>query len=112
MSVTLSELLESLYGVKTTNRANPNIATVSTTAQKILNNNPNRVSFLVVNLSVNGLYIAPAQDVASTKGIYLAPNGGFATFMWDRDFELVGQEWWAIGTAVGTTLYCLENITL
>ncbi len=112
MSVTLSELLESLYGVKTTYRVNPNISTVGVTASKLLNNNPNRVSFIIVNMSVNSLYISPTIDVSSTKGIYIAPNGGFASFQWDRDFELVSQEWWCIGGAAGTTLYVLENISI
>lgn len=112
MSVTLSELLEGLYGVLTTYRINPNISSVDTTPLKLLNNNPNRVSFLIVNMSVNSLYISPMRDVSSTKGIFIASNGGYATFQWDRDFELVSQEWWCVGGAAGTTLYVLENITL
>lgn len=112
MSITLSELLEGLYGVKTTSRVNPYISTVSTTPTRLLANNPNRVSFIVVNMSANSLYISPTADVAATKGIFIASNGGYAIFTWDRDFELVSQEWWCVGSDVGTTLYTLENITL
>jgi hypothetical protein len=112
MSITLSQLLEGLYGIKTTNRINPYIDTVSTSATKFLANNPNRVSFIIVNMSANSLYISPLADVSTTKGIFIASNGGYAIFTWDRDFELVSQEWWCIGSAVGTTIYTLENITL
>jgi len=112
LSVTLSDLLQGLYGIKTTFRTNPNSSSVGTTAVKLLNNNPNRVSFLVVNMSVNSVWISPEQDVSSTKGIFLASNGGFAVFTWDRDFELVAQEWWIIGSAAATAIYSLENISI
>lgn len=112
MSVTLSELLQDLYGVKSVHKINSVTDNVDTTLTKILNANPNRLSFLVLNLSGNSVYIAPDSLVSTTRGIYLASNGGSFIAMWDRDFELVSQEWYAVATANNSAILILENISI
>lgn len=112
MSITLSEFLQNLYGVKSNYQVNKRVSTVGVTAVSIMSNNPNRLSFLIINNSANNLYISPLNDVASTKGIYIAPSGGSVVLQWDRDFELVGQEWFAIASGALSNVFILENISI
>lgn len=112
MPVTLSELLQSLYGVRSRTVENPETATVGVTVVNILRNNPNRLSFTIFNLSANNIWIGPKNDVSSTKGIWVSPNGGSVTLMWDRDFEIVGAAWYAIAAGAGSAIYLLENIAI
>jgi len=112
MSIQLSDLLQNLYGVKSTFSVNKRVDTVGVTVVSIMSANPNRLSFLFVNNSVNNIYISPINDVASTKGIYVSPGGGSVIFQWDRDFELVSSEWFAISTAAASNVFILENISV
>lgn len=112
MSIQLSEMLENLYGVKTFPQYNKVVDQVGTTVVQILKANPNRVSFLIVNLSANNLFISPLPDVASTKGIYIAPNGGSITVQWDRDFELASYAFYAIASGATSNVFVLENISI
>lgn len=111
MSIQLSDLLQNLYGVKSFPQINKLVSQVQNTVTQILSSNPNRVSFLVVNLSVNNVYISPQNDVSSTKGIYIAPSGGAISLQWDKDFELVSQPFFAIAGAINSDVFILENIS-
>jgi len=112
MSIQLSDLLQNLYGIKTFPQINKTVSQVGSSAVQIMSANPNRVSFLVVNLSTNNLFISPQNDVSSTKGIYIAPSGGSITIQWDRDFELVSQPFFAIAAGAASDVYILENISI
>lgn len=112
MSITLNEMIEQLYGVKSHYKRSSAGSTVGVTVVEILKNNPNRLSFIIVNLSGNALYISPNNDVSSSDGIYIAPNGGRAILQWDVDFELVSQAWFAIASGAASNYYLLENISL
>jgi hypothetical protein len=112
MSITLHELLDQLYGIKTTQDINKTSDVVNIAPTRILSNNPNRVSFLIVNLSGNAIYIAPDNNVSTTRGIYLAANGGTAGFQWDRDFDLVSMEWFGTSTVDARDVFILENISI
>ena len=115
MSLALHEILESLYGVRTYPRENHTLpaAQVGAAAVRIAANNPMRATLLVLNLSANTIYLGLTADVnvpPAPQGILLAPNGGSVLFQWDRDFELVTDEWWAIATGAASAVYVLENI--
>lgn len=112
MSIQLTDLLQNLYGVKSTYRINKTTGLVQDTVTKIMTANPNRLSFLLVNTSASGIYVSPENDVSSTKGVYLAPLGGSMIMQWDRDFELVASEWFAIATSADSAIYVLENISV
>jgi hypothetical protein len=110
MSITLNQLLQGMFGINSTYQINKRTSTVGVTVESIMSNNPNRASFLIVNLSANNLYISPQNDVTATNGIYVAPGGGSAILQWDRDFELPSQEWFAIATGAASAVFILENI--
>jgi hypothetical protein len=105
-------MIEQLYGVKSHYNRSDAGSTVGVAVSTILKNNPNRLSFIFVNLSGNAIYISPNNDVSSSDGIYIAPNGGRAILQWDVDFELVSMEWFAIAAGAGSNYYLLENISL
>ena len=83
---------------------------VDAAAERILTTNPQRVSFQLTNLSANVIYIGITNQVTPTHGIRLAPNGGFVSLIWDRDFELVSHEWWAVATVNNSDIYMLRNL--
>jgi hypothetical protein len=112
MANSLQNLLERIYGLKTFYKINAKADSIGTSVTTILSANPNRVSFLVVNLSTANLFMSPDNDVSSSKGIFVAPNGGSVILQWDVDFELVSQTWYAVASASSSDIYILENIII
>ena len=96
------------FGFPTRAVENPVVAEVGTTAAEILKNNPDRVFFLVVNLSANTVYVGLASDVGATKGIQLDANGGFVSFSVEEDGEAVAYQIFAIATGAASAIYVLE----
>jgi hypothetical protein len=110
--MTLKDLLEKQFGVKTRVVINPmDVTAVGTSVTQILGNNPNRLAWMLVNLSPNDLYIAFERDVSVDKGIYLSPTGGTVKFLWNEDFELTGYEVWAVSTGADSAIYLVEVVT-
>lgn len=110
MALSLAQMLEALFGIRSYLRTNPEVSSVGVSASRILRGNPQRVSIVVFNLSANNVYIAPFNDVSATNGFYIAPNGGSVTMQWDRDFEMLSHEWWGIAPAGASNIYVMENI--
>lgn len=108
----LSDLVFQVFGIRTFVRANPLVSSVGVSAAKIASINPRRVGLIVVNLSLAAVYISPAPDVSSTKGIYLPAGGGAYVLKWQDDFELLGSEFYAIASAAASGIYVLENIMI
>lgn len=112
MPIALHEMLESLFGIKSFPKEqpylDPHVANIAT--QLFLPYNPQRVSFIVINLSENVVYIAPSNQVGTGRGIRLAPQGGSASLTWDRDFELCSHDWYCMATADASAFYVLENV--
>ena len=96
------------FGFPTRAVENPVIAAVETSVTEVLKNNPDRVFWLVVNLSVNTIYVALSEDVDTTKGIRLDPNGGYASMCAEEDGEAVAYAVYAKATAAGSAIYVLE----
>jgi len=96
------------FGFPTRPVENPVAATVGTTAAEILKNNPDRVFWLVVNLSVNVVYVSFGSDVGATKGIRLEANGGWASMSAEEDGEAVANQVYALATAAASAIYVLE----
>ena len=109
---TLKELLESKLGVRTYTRINRATSTVGVAVQRVLQNSPNRVSAVLVNLSVNTIYVSPDGIPSATHGIRLGPSGGSLVLKWDEDFSLCGYEWNALATAAASDIFIIEQLIL
>lgn len=108
----VDDLLEKQFGVKTTYNVNPEVDQVAVTKTRILDGNPRRVSFVLINLGGVFITVSPTSDVSLTKGIYLVPNGGSLSMVWTEDFEMPTMEWYAIANGANADIYVLEVLTL
>ena len=87
---------------------NPVISSIGTTAKEALKNNPDRVFWLIINLSGNTVYVALSEDVGATKGIRLDANGGYACMSAEEDGEAAAYEVYAVATGAASAIYVLE----
>jgi len=108
---TARELVLARFGAPVNPVVNRSTASVGATATRLFINDPDRLGFLVVNLSINDLFIGPFPDVSATKGIRLGANGGNVSLVWFEDFEITAWEWFAIGSAAATTLLAIEYLS-
>lgn len=108
--MTLQGLLLQQFKVKTRQTINPEISTLTGGVDKVLGNNPNRLAWVIINLGSDTAYLGFTLDVSANKGIAVSPNGGFASMIWDEDFETVGYELFCKGTA-SDVLYVVEVVT-
>jgi len=109
---TLHDLILDRFKVKTRAVENPVTDTVGTEPVIILHNNPNRVFWLLINLSPNTIYVALSHDVSPNKGVYVDPNGGGTSMIWDEDFHATGWAVWAVASAADSKIYVLEIATV
>lgn len=111
----LADLLQERFGVKTRPRRDPlGVSPIGVASVVILANNPNRLGFVIVNLSANVVYLDLTNAVnagAGTEvGLRLDANGGHVSMIWDEDFQMVAWAWWAVATGANTRLAILEVI--
>jgi len=112
MAITLYELIQAHFGVKTTYRVNPEVSQVALTVTKIVSTNPNRLGLVIVNSGANRIYLSPLNTVAVGAGIVLVPTGGAISFKWDHDFELVTSEFYGIADGAVSNIQCIEVVTV
>lgn len=84
------------------------VETVGVAASQVLRNDPERVFALLVNLSVNTIFIGYGEDVSSSRGILLASNGGSYQVDVEEDFTLPIRSHFAVATGAGSTLFVLS----
>ena len=104
----VSDLIQGKYGVLTRARTNPLIEELTTAVRMILPNNPNRLSWVICNLSVTNCFIAWDRGVGADHGIILAANGGTATMCMEEDFEATCWEVFGISLGVNQDLFTLS----
>lgn len=111
MARALADLIQDELGVDTLPHINPLIAATSgAVAERFLRNNPARVAFIFLNLSVNAAYVLIDGGVLATRGIYVPPNGGNMISMWKEDLNLVGYDWWVITPAGASNIFVMELV--
>ena len=96
------------FGFPTRAVENPVTDSIGTSAEEILRNNPDRVFWLVVNLSSNVVYVALSEEVSATHGIRLDANGGWASMSVEEDGEAVAYAVHAKATGAASAIYVLE----
>lgn len=108
----LHKLLLREFGVETSTDFNPLISQVSTSVLKVLDNNPNRVAWSFMNISVNNIYVAFDEQVSATHGFYLSALGGGMVLNWRNDMELPGFAVYAIATGINSDVYIAETVII
>jgi len=99
---------EKRLGFKTRLVVNPVTDTVLTTPTETLKNNPDRIFWLIVNLSGNNGYIGWDREVSSTRGLLCAANGGFVSASVEEDGELVIYPVYAVNLNASGTYMIVE----
>jgi len=108
---TVHDLVRERFGTSGFPTVNPSVSTVAASAGQLVRQNPNRLGLLVMNLSLNNVYVGFWPDVSATKGIRLAANGGFYKTVWFEDFEMPGWEWFAIADAGPSAVVTVEILS-
>jgi len=113
--MSLAKLLEERFKVRTRAVRNPKAVTAaSTTAQLILNNNPDRLGLVIMNLGAQVCYVDLDNEVSgvdgSEIGIRLDANGGSWGCVWDEDFDMTAWAWWIISVTGTPRVFCLEIV--
>lgn len=103
-----SEYLERKFGFKTRPIFNPVTDTVGVVPTEILRGNPDRVQWLIVNLSAFDGYIGFDRQVSATRGIFLSANGGNAAATLDDDGHLLIHPVFAISPGGAGTWFIEE----
>jgi len=101
---------EKVIGFPSRPVVNPVTDAVAITATKILAQNPERVFWMIINLSVNKGYVGWDPQVSSTRGIPIAPNGGYVSCTAEEDGELVIHEVYAVNENASGTYYIVEIV--
>lgn len=83
---------------------------IGTTRSVILENNPNRLAWDIINTSLIEVRISTNPSLTSTTGFLLAPSGGEMGMTFLEDGEGVGYEVYSIATAAGATAWVREVI--
>lgn len=106
---TLRDLVESQYGVMTD--AKESTVVVGSTPVKVLDNNPNRVSYLIGNPSTTTvLFARNATLLTSSLGVPVGGGNALAD-EWKTSMDVVGYELWAISSGGSVTLFVEEVVT-
>jgi len=83
--------------------------TVGTTAVSAGSLGNQRVAVTFANAGSNIITVGLTPSVTSTSG-FVVPTGGFLSFTWFLDGELVMQQFYAISGAAAQTLYICESV--
>lgn len=84
--------------------------TVGTTSTRVLDNNPKRVAWLCVNISVNQGYANFDNAVSTSNGIILGAAGGSISVAVDEDGETTGWELYGICTGAPGVWWVYEVV--
>lgn len=106
----VAELIEKRFGIVTRAQANPLVEEVDIARTRILPNNPNRLAWIIINLSPNNIFIALDMAVAASHGVLLTPSGGSATMIYEEDFEATCWEVFGIAAANNSDVFALEVV--
>lgn len=107
---TIRALLEAKFGTRFTPFANRAASTIGATAGQIFRQDPSRVAFLFVNLSLNNIFLTPLGAPSSSNGIRVDANGGSLAVNWEEDGEVVAWEWLGIADGAASPFFALETI--
>jgi hypothetical protein len=107
---TIRDLLNAYYGVVIAPRFQRNADIVGGSIQLLLKQDPSRIAFTIVNVSVTDVGVIPTGQPTAQKSFIVAANGGVLSGDWREDGELISQEWRAFAVAPPASLLILETL--
>jgi hypothetical protein len=93
-------------------RAKFNAVTVGTTTTRVLDNNPRRVAWMMVNISVNQGFANFDNSVSSSNGIILGAGGGSVSVEVDEDGETPAWEVFGVCTGAAGVWWVYEVVRM
>jgi len=102
---TLAGLLADELGIATYTEETSAQAGVA--SAQLMPQNPNRVGWILQNLSTANLFIRPGRAPSATVGIILAPNE-WRSMLYREDMALVALQWQILASAAAADYYLLE----
>lgn len=112
MAMTLDDMIRQLFAVRTRAIHSQVLVSASAPPTVIAPNNPNRLSFFVSNPGANSVYVAFESDFALGEGVLLVPSGGYISFLWSEDFNVVGWGMYGIASSADVSVNVLEVVSL
>lgn len=105
------DIVNARFGVNTTTYDDPlGITSITTTPQRILDNDPGRVALYFINTGGQDILVFTDPSVSATKGIRIGSNGGFFNIDVTTSFELCTREWWAVAVSATSTLTAKSTV--
>ena len=111
MAKTLNDLITEKFGVSTQFKINPLVNQLGTSKEKILNNNPNRIAYVLINLSPNSIYVLPDEEVSESRAIKILGGGSKFSMNYETDFHLVGVGLYGFAEVDASQIMVLEILT-
>lgn len=104
----VQEVLQDKFGVAVrVNSALP-ITQANIAVQELFRNDPTRLAFVIVNLSVNVIFAAPRANVSSTNGLRIAASGGSLVVSIEEDFTLQTLPWFITSDVDASAIFAIE----
>lgn len=98
----MTQLTEAILGFETDRESIPRTVAVGTTAERILDQNPNRIQIVFLNPTTNDLFIDTSAEVTLGDGFSVPAGNGSVVFNVDQDGDVPTSEWYAVADTAGT----------
>lgn len=108
MAKSVQELIAERFGVAV--RVNDRVAITQANilAQELFRNDPTRLAFIVVNLSVNAVFLSPRENVSATAALRANANGGSIVVSIEEDFTLQTLPWFISADVDASAIFAIE----
>ena len=106
MAVDVYSLITERFGARAEVFEIPVGLDADTTAKQLLRQDPRRLSFTLVNLSANIVFVAPDSTVSATRGIRLTA-GSSVSVDFRNDLHLAALEWFVAADVDNSAIYCV-----
>lgn len=107
---TLRDVIEKSFGVKTD--LVESIVTITTSPTLVLQNNPNRLSYIISVAGTNTAYFSGKSSVSSSGNGIPVGGGNSLAARWDVDFDIVGYDLYGAASTGSISLYVREVIAV
>jgi len=108
----IEQMLEEEYHLKVAAVQELMAESVGVTPVQVLTRNPNRIMYLLINISPNTVYMLFSGEVSPTKGILLDAGGGRVASWVKEDAVATGEEIWVVADGANSNIYGFEVVAV